>query len=269
MSDDEVVSKTPQARSPKYPYIALDLAIERVKKIYEEIREHAQPREVVAKAYGKPIKSSATLQTFATLIQYGLLENVLVNGDRRLRVSQLAQTILHPHAPQDKVAAATQEAAMAPPIFRELWEKFGDTSGLNESMPLYYLTVDRATEHDSVFTEKAAADVLRVYQATIDYANIGQPDKTPLDDSPSTEDSSGVEDQGGGKVLGAPPPPQVGKTQMAEGERELQSGMLSKGGATYRVIVSGQIGQKEIERLIAKLELDKEMLADDDGGVSH
>jgi hypothetical protein len=45
-----------------------------------------------------------------------------------------------------------------------------------------------------------------------------------------------------------------------EGERELTTGLLSKD-ASFRLIVSGQIGVKEIERLI-KLELDKEILAE-------
>ncbi len=45
------------------------------------------------------------------------------------------------------------------------------------------------------------------------------------------------------------------------GERELTTGILSKG-ASFRLIVTGQVGEKEIERLIRKLELDKEILAD-------
>jgi len=48
------------------------------------------------------------------------------------------------------------------------------------------------------------------------------------------------------------------------GERELTTGLLSKT-ASFRLIVSGDVGAKEIERLIAKLELDKEILADSDG----
>lgn len=46
-----------------------------------------------------------------------------------------------------------------------------------------------------------------------------------------------------------------------EGERELTTGLLSKA-ASFRLIVNGRIGTKEIERLIKKLELDKEILAD-------
>jgi hypothetical protein len=45
------------------------------------------------------------------------------------------------------------------------------------------------------------------------------------------------------------------------GERELTTGLLARE-ASFRLIVSGKIGVKEIERLIQKLEIDKEILAD-------
>lgn len=43
----------------------------------------------------------------------------------------------------------------------------------------------------------------------------------------------------------------------------MTTGLLSKD-ASFRLIVTGQIGVKEIERLIAKLEIDKEILAEAD-----
>jgi len=45
-----------------------------------------------------------------------------------------------------------------------------------------------------------------------------------------------------------------------EGERELTTGMLSRD-ANFRLIVSGPVGVKEIDLLIRKLQLDKEILA--------
>ena len=52
------------------------------------------------------------------------------------------------------------------------------------------------------------------------------------------------------------------------GERELTTGLLSKD-ANFRLIVSGPLGVKEIERLIAKLELDKEILAEADASENE
>ena len=48
------------------------------------------------------------------------------------------------------------------------------------------------------------------------------------------------------------------------GERELTKGILARD-ASFRLIVSGNIGVKEIEHLIQKLEIDTEILADQEG----
>ena len=58
-----------------------------------------------------------------------------------------------------------------------------------------------------------------------------------------------------------------GRKQAGTGERELTTGLLAKE-ASFRLIVSGKIGVKEIERLIQKLEIDKEILADMNDGPS-
>ena len=56
------------------------------------------------------------------------------------------------------------------------------------------------------------------------------------------------------------PTPEV---KIMMGERELTKGLLAKD-ASFRLIVTGNVGVKEIERLIQKLEIDKEILADQD-----
>lgn len=264
--------KAPQPRSPTYPYISLDAALERASVIYGKIHDQPQPREVLAKAYGKPATSSATIQTFATLSQYGLLENVVQEGARKMRVTKLAREILHPYAPNDKVAAAKKDAALMPAIFRELWERYGDSKKYGDEVVLYYLTHDRESEHGSVFTERAAKEVLRIYRATMDYAGLVTSDKmqtekpeeegSPADNPPLDERTDDGEDQKQREPL-LPAGSSKRSVEMATGERELQTGILSKG-ASYRVIVTGKVGVREIERLIAKLELDKEILAASD-----
>lgn len=202
MADDENGKLAPQQRSPAFPYISLDLALDRAAQIYREVRDHAQPREVIAKAYGKPATSSATIQTFATLLQYGLLENVTTPNGRKLRVTALAQSILNPHAPSDKVLNGRKQAALNPPIFKEIWGLYGDTVGLNESVPLYYLTTERKAEHEGVFTDKAARDVLRVYRATLDFAGISGSDSIQTPTGKETGDT--------------PPPPELKVGDLAQ-----------------------------------------------------
>lgn len=171
----------PKERSPTFPYISLDMALERAKRIYDQVRDHAQPREVMSKAYGKPATSSSTIQTFATLLQYGLLENIMAPAGRRMRVSPLAQGIFNPHVPEEKRKEAIRKAALNPTIFAELWEKYRDAANLNDNVPLYYLTEERGYEHDgAVFTDKGAADVLRIYRATLAFAGISGSDSNQM-----------------------------------------------------------------------------------------
>jgi hypothetical protein len=68
-----------------------------------------------------------------------------------------------------------------------------------------------------------------------------------------------VVDDGG--VIPPPPIRPRREVKVMEGERELTSGLLSKD-SSFRIIVSGAVGVKEIERLIKKLQLDKEILAE-------
>lgn len=174
----EDVFEGAKQRSPAFPYIPLDAAIGRIKLIYSKVRDTPQPREQIAKAYGKPLKSSATQQTIATLLQYGLLENIIVNGEKRLRVSPMARTIIHPNAPQNEIKANLQKAALAPDIFNELHNQFEDSEQLSDDVLLYYLTHDRGSAQGSVYTDGGARDVLRNYRATIAFAGVAESDST-------------------------------------------------------------------------------------------
>lgn len=66
-----------------------------------------------------------------------------------------------------------------------------------------------------------------------------------------------------------PPKPQAApelrrpELALTAGERELSSGMLAAG-ASFRLLVKGRVGVREIERLIRKLELDRDILADEE-----
>jgi hypothetical protein len=113
------------------------------------------------------------------------------------------------------------------------------------------------------FTEAGARDFLKVYDATIAFAGLTSSDKPDQNASEQPDTDEAETDGQDGEVppLPPPPPPPGNKVKIMAGERELTTGMLAKE-ASFRLIVSGNIGVKEIERLIQKLEIDKEILAD-------
>ena len=51
------------------------------------------------------------------------------------------------------------------------------------------------------------------------------------------------------------------QVEVYDGERELMSGLLSKE-TEFRLVVRGPVGVRELDILIRKLELDKEILSD-------
>jgi hypothetical protein len=236
-------------RSPTYPYITLDMAAERAAKLYEQVRDTPQPREVMAKAYGKPLSSSATMQTFSTLTQYGLLEAVAHNGQRRLRVTQLARSITNPNAPTAVVIEGRKKAALNPPVFRELWDLYGSTEGLNDSAILYYLTVDRP---GTVFTDLGAQQILRIYRATVAYAGLSDSDKNP----------PVVEQDGGGEPEADTLPPADESRREAARKQDEQSAPKGQvklmDGERVAFIEEGQPGQ--YLKLIASGDVDDTLL---------
>jgi len=111
---------------------------------------------------------------------------------------------------------------------------------------------------------------LASYDATIAFAGLTTPDKIGADSPAEVSAGDGVKPVVHEDLPRAnPPPPFVGRAPVLskgvaimEGERELTTGLLSKE-TSFRVIVNGPVGVREIERLIKKLEFDKEILADE------
>lgn len=120
------------------------------------------------------------------------------------------------------------------------------------------------------FSEPGAKDLIAEYKDTLSFASMDQPDNLPPQDDLSEGDEA--EDDGDASGPGSnyspppspPTPPAKPKQEvkLMAGERELATGLLSKE-SSFRLFVSGQVGVNEIERLIRKLELDKEILADE------
>jgi hypothetical protein len=152
------------------------------------------------------------------------------------------------------------EAAMKPRLIAEFAERWSD--GRPDDG---HAISDLKFEHG--FTDDSAPRFLRVFDDTIRFTTPVEADRVLEAEKPQDEDyftqfrNTFGQLKRQAKPLAEQPDSSKGITLMA-GERELTTGILSKGGASFRLIVTGTVGEKEIERLIKKLELDKEILAD-------
>jgi hypothetical protein len=149
-------------RSPNYPALGLQEAINRTAALYKVQHTHLAPREVVAKGMGYSGLNGASATAVSALIKYGLLER---EGED-LKVSERAMRILHPHNPDEK-ASALREAALSPPLFAELMERFPGQMP-NEDLLRNYLV-------RKGFAEAALSPVISAYRETSEIVSRENP----------------------------------------------------------------------------------------------
>jgi hypothetical protein len=243
-----------KARSPSYPSIGLKEAIEKAQAVYNKDYQNQVPRAVAAEHMGYASLNGKSLGVLAALLKYGLLEG---RGDNT-RVSDLALRIIA-HGPGDtERAEAIRDAAARPELFAELDKRYPDGRGSDAAIRSYLLT--------QKFIPQAADSALRSYRET---KTLVQTECGAYDSGASEPDGADdfddlLKSDAPKRAAVVPTPPQQNESlAMGVQERVLQSGMLSKT-ASYRVIVSGPVGEAEIDRLLKKLEMDKEILADAD-----
>lgn len=247
-------------RSPAFPYIGLAKALQRIEVLFAKVKRYEARVADIASDWGLSPKSSSTDRTIAALQAYGLVEDAGSGDARKIKVSDLGWRILDDGRPgvREKLLA---EAALRPRIIADYalrWQggRPDDTHALSQ------------LKFEGGFTDDGARIFLRVFDETIRFVQASEGDKPP--EIMADEDRQQSQEQLDNAPEKSTPPPQgrqaTGKPVLLEGERELTTGILSKG-ASFRLIVSGKIGPTEIERLIKKLELDKEILAEqaDDG----
>ncbi len=209
--------------------------------------------------------TGSSTKALADLAHYGLIEKA---GKGALRVSQRAVDILYPASSAGKTFAL-REAAFAPALFGALHKHFHDGTP-SENALKGYLIRQQFVSAAIPYVVTSYMETCRLVQqegATESHGKPGFNDEdSAVDASESAPASERIEplfkaaDTLSAKAS-TPADKRTEGLQMMTGERELTTGMLSKG-ASFRLIVSGQVGEKEIERLIRKLALDKEILAD-------
>lgn len=116
------MSTSPAVRSPAYPSLSLQDAIDAVAKIESQYRTAPVDREVAAKVLGYSGLTGASNSTLAALAHYGLVERA---GKGHMRVTPRARAILHAQNAAEK-ADNLRAAGFEPDLFRELHERFPD-----------------------------------------------------------------------------------------------------------------------------------------------
>lgn len=111
-----------RSRSPNYPAIPLEQAIDLVRQIHSKSRTNVIDRESAAKDMGYSGLTGRSIAMLGALAQYGLVARA---GKGDLRVTPVAVDILHGLTEADKKTALRQ-AGTAPKLFKSIYDRFTD-----------------------------------------------------------------------------------------------------------------------------------------------
>src|SRR5438105_3092705 len=115
-------------RSPNYPQLSLEEAIERVRTVYSAHHTTKANQEQIAKTLGYGSINGTSQGVVSALRKYGLLQG----GNDALSVSHDAVMILERQQDHPERIAAIHRAAFAPVLFSEMHEHFKNQSPTDE-----------------------------------------------------------------------------------------------------------------------------------------
>lgn len=175
-----------KGRSPNYPQLTINEALDRIKKIYAKEHTHVAPKDVVVQHLGYSGLNGASLTMLATLRRYGLLEP---QGEG-LRVSGDAVTLLELPFSDPQYKVALNRVLFAPALFAELRSTHG--SAMPSDANLRHALILKG------YSSKAADEIIRVYRENIllaDFSSLEYSDAISNDAHKESDVSQVTEDR--------------------------------------------------------------------------
>ncbi|WP_292077502.1 MULTISPECIES: hypothetical protein [Brevundimonas] len=174
MSDTAVEAKTPKDRSPSFPFIPLQTAVERLIAFEQTFGRHETPANKVGRAWKMTDGSSQAFQTIAALKQFGLLDYKGTGPARATFLTEEARKFVR--AQQESIKREViRTAALKPKAMEKFWAMWGTDRPIDD-----ICLDDLHFKHG--FTQSAAATFLRVYDETIAFAGLTTSDAAEEDD---------------------------------------------------------------------------------------
>lgn len=174
--------KRRKGRSPGYPAINLEEAVQRARQLYGAEQRHTAHFSTIVKHWGYSPKSGPARLVFAALIKFGLLDVSGENDARAAKVSDLAVSIILDNRPDsEERKTRLQDAAMRPTIHRTLWTKYGGSLPSDTELEFQL-------PKNFGFTEVGTKDFLKQFRETIAFAKMDSSTIIAGDSNDSNDD---------------------------------------------------------------------------------
>jgi hypothetical protein len=211
------------ARSPNYPGVSLEHAIERARVLYRHEGRNAAPVSAILAHWGHKPGSGQGLVNVAALKKFGLLQDEGHGNGRQARLTADALAIILDERPDSaERIQLIQRAALRPPIHQELWEEY--QTNLPSDATLKF-----KLQNGKHFTEGGATDFIGQLRATYAFAfpdgtamvtgtESGPPQEEPMPVTTSTTAPTAA----AAATAAATPPSQGNPAPAPNGMRSIQ-----------------------------------------------
>jgi hypothetical protein len=162
-------------RSPAYPVFGLSEAVKKANDLWVAQRKADGHLDSVIHALGYNGRNGASLRATAALNHFGLTEETGAKDNRRIRLSELAQDILHLIDDDPKRLDALKKAALSPAIHQVLWERYQHNLPSDTVIKAFLV-------RDKSYNDSATSDVIANYRDSFELAQLGKEKKNEIDD---------------------------------------------------------------------------------------
>jgi hypothetical protein len=160
-------SKRVKDRSPNYPLIDLETALQKAAVIHRDLRTREVPIALIHQRWEVKPLSGAGNQLVAALKAYGLMDVTGQGDERKVGISAEGDRILR-NAPDKK--KLLQTAALRPAIHKELWDLYSGQGGIPaDDVLTHYLVWERPEPR---FNDKTVARFIARFRSTLRLAGL-------------------------------------------------------------------------------------------------
>jgi hypothetical protein len=173
---DEIEVRKSVERSPNFPFITLEVALERASQFYEKEKRGSAPFAIAAQHWRYSPSSSGALQTAGALKSYGLMIDEGGGSSRKLKLTDLALRILldaRPESPERE--QYKRQAALAPSVVADIYQKW-ESELPSEATLNHYLVLDRG------FNQSTALRAVKILFHNQDFTKSSTGDFESVDD---------------------------------------------------------------------------------------
>ncbi len=164
----EKASKTKKGRSPAYPGISLEEALDRAETIRTAEGRNEASVDTILEHWSYRPMSGVGLVALSALIKFGLMTDSGSGKNRKAHLTDLAFKILLDDRPDSSERMALiKEAALVPSIHKELWEKYNGTLPSDSNLRF-------VLRNEMQFLDNAADELIKEFRKTIDFTKLGE-----------------------------------------------------------------------------------------------